>query len=91
MRAADQLSLSQLSERIDELEGIKDKLPEDIDKRIWELTTLFNNRNKNNFNKGVVNPLPPDALDVDNRSVITPKPPTQVEREYSNWVKDFDG
>lgn len=90
MKASDTLTLSQLAQRIDELQGLKDKIQNEIlDKRFTELTTQFENRSKSNFNKGIVTPVPADHIDIDNSSVITPKSPQQVDREYNAWEKSL--
>jgi hypothetical protein len=87
MRAANNFSLTQLVERIDELEDMALKIPnnEPLIRRIEELRSQFNKRSQPNFNKGIVNPLPPESVDLQNKSIITPKSPDQYEREHREW------
>jgi len=91
MTSPDSLTLNQLAQRIDEVTSLLDVVKDEhLVKRLEELTSHFNEKSKNNFNKGVVQPLPPDHLDLDNTAVVTPKTPEQVEREYNNWVKGLE-
>jgi hypothetical protein len=91
MTSPDSLTLNQLAQRIDEVTSLLDVVKDEhLVKRLEELTSHFNEKSKSNFNKGVVQPLPPDHLDLDNTAVVTPKTPEQVEREYNNWVKGLE-
>ena len=91
MTSPDSLTLNQLAQRIDEVTSLLDVVKDEhLVKRLEELTSHFNEKSKNNFNEGVVQPLPPDHLDLDNTAVVTPKTPEQVEREYNNWVKGLE-
>jgi len=90
MTSPDVLTYQQLAQRIDELKGVLDISPEVIQKRLTELESYYEAKVKGNFNHGVVTPLPPDHVDIDNSSVVTPKSPEQVEREYNDWVKGLD-
>lgn len=90
-----ELTPSQLLQRIEEAKLLKDRLSinleiSTVDKRLAELNKYLE-RKTDNVNKAVINPLPPDHLDIDNPSVITPKPPAQVERELESWEKKLDG
>jgi len=87
MTSPDSLTPSQLAQRLDELKGIKDN-PNSLDRRIEELTKHLENRTSK-FNKSVVNPLPPDNVDVDNPFVLSPKSPQQIERELEEWEKSL--
>jgi hypothetical protein len=98
MTAPDTLTRSQIAQRIDELQAILDwskitALPDwraVMEKRLAELNDHLENRTRNRFNKGVVNPVPPDAIDYDNGAVVTPKPPEQIESEYNEWEKTLE-
>lgn len=89
--ATSTLNANQLAQRIDELTGMKEHVnSEYLEKRLFELNKLFAEKTKNTFNKGVVNPLPPENVDTENPAVITPKPPMQVEREYEDWARSLN-
>ena len=87
MKASSNLTITQLVERIDELEDLSLKVTHEfLTKRLKELKSQYNHRNQPNYNMGVINPLPPDSIDLQNKSVITPKSPDQVEREHKEWL-----
>jgi hypothetical protein len=94
MTSPDSLTTNQIAQRIDELKGLQDapadKVAEVIASRLEELNRRFDYRMKGNINKGIVTPLPPDKLDVDNDSIITPKSPQQVEREQEAWLSHLE-
>jgi hypothetical protein len=98
VKATDPLTITQLVQRLDELRDVYDQLYMDwplaqdiITSRIEELTKAVDTKMKENtFNRGVVTPLPPDHLDVDNQFVVTPKAPAQIEREREAWEKSLD-
>lgn len=91
MTAPDLLTRSQIAQRLDELEGLKENFTmEKLDKRLAELTSHLEHRNRSKFNRGVVTPVPPDAIDYDNGAVITPKSPEQIEVEYNEWNKSLE-
>ena len=86
---------SQIAQRIDELKSIQNKLSRTpdlsiIQKRIDDLTKQLDNKSfQQSVQFGVV-PLPPDKIDIDNGSVVTPKAPGQVDRETEEWLKSLD-
>lgn len=97
MKPVKTLTISQITQRIDEIEKIIDKLIEHseakdlLSKRYSDLKSELNSKmSDNTFNKGVVTPLPPGHIDVDNSSVVTPKAPSQVEREMEAWEKSLE-
>lgn len=97
MKATDPLSISQLEQRLDELQdwadGVEpgDPIPQRLLDRIQELRKAIERKiRENTFNKGIINPLPPDHIDSSNPYVVTPKAPSQVEREMTDWEKGLD-
>jgi hypothetical protein len=85
------LTLSQLAQRIDELEHLADKAPSEVlTNRLDELKKYYERKIKNKFNEGVVNPVPPDKIDTDNPYIITPKAPSQLDRERDLWEKSLE-
>ncbi|MDE1829392.1 MAG: hypothetical protein KGI25_03615 [Thaumarchaeota archaeon] len=83
------LTLSQLAQRIDELEHLLDK-PDTLNERLDNLKSHYERKTKNEFNKAVVTPVPPDKIDFDNPSVISPKAPDLIDREQEQWEKSLE-
>lgn len=99
MTSSSSLSVSQLAQRHDEITGLIEMLKANpgggiypiMERRTNELQKQIEAKTAKNFNQGVVTPLPPDHIDVDSSVVITPKAPSQVDREYNEWEKSLDG
>lgn len=97
MKSPKLLTISQLTQRVDEVQTILDKLTEKseaksaLESRLKELQAELNIKtHENTFNKNVITPLPPEHVDVGNEAVITPKAPAQVERERNEWEKNLE-
>lgn len=93
MKATDPLSISQLAQRLDELEDIATELDiaNAVQTRIQTLSKAIDKKmQENNFNRGIITPLPPDHVDNDNPFVVTPKAPSQVERETVEWERKLN-
>lgn len=94
MRVIHEMTMTQMLQRRDELVGILDTAGiNDLDPdTVRDRLTAFDKeitlrQTTSNFNRGVITPVPPDKVDITNASVVTPKAPSQVEREYGEWEK----
>jgi hypothetical protein len=98
MRQVKNLTVVQLEQRYDELRGLATEAEKDagialdiIRARTEEVGNMLDAKLKGTtFNKGIINPVPPGHEDISNTSVITPKAPSQLEREHNEWEKSFD-